>query len=150
VCKRVSVGECVSIRGNGYIGVCIRCPIKNTHIHTHIHTHTHTHSIWGLIYIALGAFCVFQTIHKDQPVVRRVDYWFAINGVLNVLWIFVFCLEWYVHPHTHMYIRMLTHSLTHTLTNVYVNTHKYINMMYMFIYTHMHIHTHAHTGSRCP
>jgi translocator protein len=48
-------------------------------------------SIWGLIYIGLTAFVVFQALpsQRDNPRFERVGYWFAANAFLNALWIFL-------------------------------------------------------------
>jgi translocator protein len=48
-------------------------------------------SIWGLIYIGLTAFVVFQALpsQRNNPRFERVGYWFAANAFLNALWIFL-------------------------------------------------------------
>jgi hypothetical protein len=52
--------------------------------------------IWGLIYIGLGAFSVFQAIHGDDPVVRRIGWLPALSGVLNISWLLLFQYELFV------------------------------------------------------
>jgi len=46
-------------------------------------------SIWGLIYLGLIAFAVFQVLpgQRANPRLRRVGYWFALSCALNCLWI---------------------------------------------------------------
>lgn len=49
--------------------------------------------IWGVIYIGLGAYTVYQTMHADDPVVRRLGWLPAISNVLNAAWIPLFHYE---------------------------------------------------------
>jgi translocator protein len=46
-------------------------------------------SIWGLIYLGLIGFAVFQALPRQQanPAVRATDYWFAFTCLANALWI---------------------------------------------------------------
>jgi benzodiazapine receptor len=47
-------------------------------------------SIWGLIYLLLLGFTIYQALpsQKDNPRLERLGYWFALSGVLNIAWIF--------------------------------------------------------------
>jgi benzodiazapine receptor len=46
-------------------------------------------SIWGLIYLGLIAFAIYQLLpaQRAAPRLRRVGYWFALSCLLNGLWI---------------------------------------------------------------
>ncbi len=46
-------------------------------------------SIWGIIYIALIAFTVYQATSAGRAsrAVQRIGWWFAISGVANSVWI---------------------------------------------------------------
>ena len=46
-------------------------------------------SIWGLIYIGLIAFAVFQALpaQRTNPRLQRVGYWFALSCLANIVWI---------------------------------------------------------------
>lgn len=48
-------------------------------------------AIWGLIYIGMIAFAVYQALpaQRENPVMRKVGYWFALSGVFNSLWLFL-------------------------------------------------------------
>ncbi len=48
-------------------------------------------SIWGLIYLALIAFAVYQALprYRENPSVKAVGILFAVSCVFNVLWIFL-------------------------------------------------------------
>jgi hypothetical protein len=53
-------------------------------------------AIWGVIYLALGAFTVYQAVRGDDAVVRRLGWLPAITGVLNGAWIVAFHYGWFV------------------------------------------------------
>jgi benzodiazapine receptor len=48
-------------------------------------------SIWGLIYIGLLAFAVFQALpsQRQNAALRRIGYWPTLSGVANVAWLFL-------------------------------------------------------------
>jgi hypothetical protein len=48
-------------------------------------------SIWGLIYIGLIAFAVYQALpsQRDNPRLRRVGYLFILSCAANIAWIFL-------------------------------------------------------------
>jgi benzodiazapine receptor len=47
-------------------------------------------SIWGLIYLALGAFTVYQALpsQRENPAARAIGGWFILSNVVNGAWIF--------------------------------------------------------------
>jgi benzodiazapine receptor len=47
-------------------------------------------SIWGLIYLALIGFAVYQALpsQRENPRLRRVSYLYALSSVLNIAWLF--------------------------------------------------------------
>jgi hypothetical protein len=45
-------------------------------------------SIWGLIYILLGIYAVYQLWHKEECSVLKVNRLFIANALLNASWIF--------------------------------------------------------------
>lgn len=52
-------------------------------------------SIWGLIYLGLVAFAVFQALpaQRENPRLRRVGYLFAGSCAANIAWIFLWHYE---------------------------------------------------------
>lgn len=46
-----------------------------------------TFSIWGIIYLLLAAYCVVQFTGRDQEIIQKIGWLFAITCVLNSLWI---------------------------------------------------------------
>jgi len=52
-------------------------------------------SIWGLIYLALIGFAVYQALpaQRENPRLRRVGYLFAVSCVANVAWLFLWHYE---------------------------------------------------------
>jgi len=52
-------------------------------------------SIWGLIYLALVAFVIYQALpsQRENPRLRQVGYLFALSCVANVAWLFLWHYE---------------------------------------------------------
>lgn len=48
-------------------------------------------SIWGLIYLLLLGFTVYQALpsQRENPALRKIGYLFALNGIANSVWIFL-------------------------------------------------------------
>lgn len=54
-------------------------------------------SIWGLIYLALSAFAVYQALpaQRENLHLRRIGYLFALSCVANSAWIFLWHYEFF-------------------------------------------------------
>jgi hypothetical protein len=52
-------------------------------------------SIWGLIYLLLIVFGVYQALpaQRENPRLRRIGYWFALSNIANGVWIFLWHYE---------------------------------------------------------
>ncbi len=52
-------------------------------------------SIWGLIYVALVAFAVYQALpaQRDNPRLRGIGYLFTLSCVANIAWLFLWHYE---------------------------------------------------------
>jgi benzodiazapine receptor len=52
-------------------------------------------SIWGLIYLALVAFAIYQALpaQRDNPRLRRIGALFALSCLANVAWLFLWHYE---------------------------------------------------------
>ena len=52
-------------------------------------------SIWGLIYLGLAAYAIYQILPKqrDKPFIGRIGYWFVSSSVFNILWLFAWHYE---------------------------------------------------------
>ncbi len=48
-------------------------------------------AIWGVIYLGLIAFGVYQALpsQRENPRLRRIGYWFALSSLANSVWIFL-------------------------------------------------------------
>jgi translocator protein len=48
-------------------------------------------SIWGLIYVGLIAFAIYQSLpaQRTNQRLQRVGYWFALSCLANTVWIFL-------------------------------------------------------------
>lgn len=52
-------------------------------------------SIWGLIYLGLTAFGIYQALpaQRENPRLRSIGYLFAVSSIANVAWIFLWHYE---------------------------------------------------------
>ena len=52
-------------------------------------------SIWGLIYLGLIAFAIYQALpaQKDNPRLNRIGYLFALSSLANIAWLFLWHYE---------------------------------------------------------
>ncbi len=52
-------------------------------------------SVWGLIYIGLVAFAVFQAlpVQQQNPRLRSIGYMFALSCLANIVWLFLWHYE---------------------------------------------------------
>jgi translocator protein len=55
-------------------------------------------SIWGIIYILLGAFVVYQALpsRSSRDFTERIGWLFVLSSIINVAWIFVWQFEYLV------------------------------------------------------
>jgi hypothetical protein len=55
-------------------------------------------AIWGLIYIGLMAYAVFQALpaQKDNPRLQATGWWIVLGGLANSMWIFLWHYELFV------------------------------------------------------
>jgi hypothetical protein len=54
-------------------------------------------AIWGLIYLALLAYSVYQALpgQRDNPRLRRIGYLYVLSCVANIAWIFLWHWEYF-------------------------------------------------------
>jgi translocator protein len=52
-------------------------------------------SIWGLIYLGLLAFVIYQALpaQRENPRLERIGYWFVWSSLFNIIWIFLWHYE---------------------------------------------------------
>lgn len=52
-------------------------------------------SIWGVIYLGLIAFAIFQALpsQRDNPRLRATGWWISLGGLANSIWIFLWHYE---------------------------------------------------------
>jgi hypothetical protein len=74
-----------------------------------------TFSIWGLIYMALIAFAIYQALpaQRDNESLARIGVFFKVSCVANALWLVLWHLEWLV-PSLMMMVLLLA-----TLVRIY-------------------------------
>ena len=56
-------------------------------------------SIWGLIYVVLIAFGVYQMLpsQRENPRLRRIGYLFSLSCLANVIWLFLWHYELFIY-----------------------------------------------------
>jgi len=52
-------------------------------------------AIWGLIYLGLIAFAIFQALpsQRENPRLRSTGWWISLGGLANIAWIFLWHYE---------------------------------------------------------
>jgi len=67
-------------------------------------------SIWGLIYVALAAFAVYQALpaQRANPHLRRIGYLFAVSCLANSAWIFLWHYELFALTMVAMLVLLLS------------------------------------------
>lgn len=52
-------------------------------------------SIWGIIYLLLGVFIVYQAIpkNKDRPFQKQISFFFILSCIANIVWLFAWQYE---------------------------------------------------------
>ncbi len=48
-----------------------------------------TFAIWGVIYILVGLFAVYQVRGYKPDLTARISYWFLLSCIFNVVWLFL-------------------------------------------------------------
>jgi hypothetical protein len=48
-----------------------------------------TFAIWGVIYVLVGLFAVYQVRGYKPDLTDRISYWFLLSCILNVVWLFL-------------------------------------------------------------
>jgi hypothetical protein len=66
-------------------------------------------SIWGLIYVGLLAFTVYQALpsQRENPRLRRIGYLYALSCAANIAWIFLWHYEYFVWTLVAMVVLLL-------------------------------------------
>jgi len=55
-------------------------------------------SIWGVIYLAMLAFTIYQALpsQRENPRLRRIGYLYALSGLANSTWLFLWHYNYFV------------------------------------------------------
>jgi hypothetical protein len=72
-------------------------------------------AIWGIIYIGLLAYAVFQALpsQKDNPRLQATGWWVVLGGLANSMWIFLWHYEQFVGTLGAMLILLATLFITY-------------------------------------
>lgn len=74
-------------------------------------------SIWSIIYLLLTVFVVYQSLpsRRDQPVLRRIGWWWPVNGALNSAWVVLFSFGLFGSALAVMVMLLVSLARIHTL-----------------------------------
>ena len=55
----------------------------------------YTFAIWGVIYVLLGIFVIFQALpsNNNKDYAKRIGWFFVLSSVLNIVWLFLWQFE---------------------------------------------------------
>jgi benzodiazapine receptor len=67
-------------------------------------------SIWGIIYILLGVFVVFQALpsQQGQAFQKKIGWLFALSSLANIVWLFLWQYEYLVFSVVLMFLLLAT------------------------------------------
>lgn len=67
-------------------------------------------SIWGLIYIGLIGYAIYQALpsQRRNPRLQRIGYWFALSCAANIAWLFLWHYEQFAFTIVAMGILLLS------------------------------------------
>ncbi len=54
----------------------------------------YTFSIWGIIYILLGTFVIFQALKFTNNYQKKIGWLFVLSSLLNIIWLFLWQFEY--------------------------------------------------------
>ncbi len=77
-------------------------------------------SIWGLIYLGLIAFAIFQALpsQRENPRLRATGWWIALGGLANSAWIFLWQYEHFPLTLVAMLILLATLIITYLMLGI--------------------------------
>jgi hypothetical protein len=67
-------------------------------------------SIWGIIYVLLGVFVVFQALpsQKGKDFQKRIGWFFALSSIANIVWLFLWQFEYLTFSIVLMFLLLAT------------------------------------------
>ncbi|KON33261.1 MAG: hypothetical protein AC479_05205 [miscellaneous Crenarchaeota group-6 archaeon AD8-1] len=77
-------------------------------------------SIWGIIYILLGIFVIYQALprNNDKDFTKRVGWYFVLSSVLNIIWLFLWQFEYLSLSVVVMFLLLLSLILIYTALGI--------------------------------
>ncbi|MEM2081261.1 MAG: TspO/MBR family protein [Candidatus Bathyarchaeia archaeon] len=77
-------------------------------------------SIWGIIYILLGVFVIFQALpsEKGKDYQKRIGWLFILSSLLNVAWLFLWQFEQLIPSIVLMFLLLATLIMVYSRLNV--------------------------------
>jgi len=73
-------------------------------------------SIWGIIYVLLGVFVIFQALpsQKEKEYTRKIGWLFVLNSIINIAWLFLWQFEFLSLSVVLMFLLLATLILIYT------------------------------------
>ena len=73
-------------------------------------------SIWGIIYVLLGVFVVFQALpsQKGKDFQKRIGWFFVLGSIANMVWLFLWQFEYLTFSIVLMFLLLATLILIYT------------------------------------
>jgi len=73
-------------------------------------------SIWGIIYVLLGVFVVFQALpsQRGKDFQKRIGWFFALGSIANMVWLFLWQFEYLAFSIVLMFLLLATLILIYT------------------------------------
>lgn len=91
-------------------------------------------SIWGLIYLALAAYTIYQALpaQKENPFLRKIGWWYVLGSLSNSAWIFFW--HYQLFPFTLVMMLILLASLLAIYVNLRIGKQKTSRGMRFFVH----------------
>jgi hypothetical protein len=72
-------------------------------------------SIWGIIYLGLIAFAIYQALpgQRENPRLRATGWWVSLGGLANIAWIFLWHYEYFLLTLAAMLVLLATLIITY-------------------------------------
>ncbi len=73
-------------------------------------------SIWGIIYVLLGVFVVFQALpsQKEKEYTKKIGWLFVLSSIINIAWLFLWQYEFLTLSVVLMFLLLATLILIYT------------------------------------
>lgn len=97
-----------------------------------------TFSIWGVIYLALLAMCIYHLVisftkddqHKANQSVRKMGYWFIINNLCTAGWLFAWTQQQIGVAELLIIVQLISLVIVHSLLGIQEPEDSFVNKLF--------------------